>query len=75
MSASSTPARLTGLLSRRTLLASTAMLLVARAAVARTWAGGTGMPWRPFAGDPPQAVKPGQWVLFARGRSGSRGLG
>jgi hypothetical protein len=46
------------------LLASTALLLIARAAGARTWAGGTGMPWRPFAGDPPQAVKPGPWVFF-----------
>jgi hypothetical protein len=27
-------------------------------------AGGSGMPWRPFAGDPPQAVKPGPWVFF-----------
>jgi gluconate 2-dehydrogenase gamma chain len=50
--------------SRRALLASTAMLLVARAAGARTLAGGTGLPWRPFAGDPPQAVRPGPWVFF-----------
>src|SRR5271167_184554 len=50
--------------SRRALLASTALLLVTRAAGARTLAGGTGMPWRPFAGDPPQAVKPGPWVFF-----------
>ena len=51
-------------LSRRSLLASTALLLITRAAGARTLAGGTGMPWRPFAGDPPQAVKPGPWVFF-----------
>ncbi|MGC1886917.1 MAG: hypothetical protein WA709_12605, partial [Stellaceae bacterium] len=51
-------------LGRRALLASTALLLVARAAGARTWAPGSGMPWRPFAGDPPQAVKPGPWVFF-----------
>lgn len=50
--------------SRRALLASTALLLVARAADARTLAGGTGLPWRPFAGDPPQTVKPGPWVFF-----------
>ena len=50
--------------SRRTLLASTAMLLVARAAAGRTLVGGTGMPWRPFAGDPPQQFKPGPWVFF-----------
>jgi gluconate 2-dehydrogenase gamma chain len=53
-----------GVPSRRALLASTAMLLVAPAASARTFAGGTGMPWRPFAGDPPQAAKPGTWVFF-----------
>jgi gluconate 2-dehydrogenase gamma chain len=52
------------LTSRRALLASTALLLITRAAGARTLAGGTGMPWRPFAGDPPQAVKPGPWVFF-----------
>ena len=51
-------------LSRRALLASSALLLITRAADARTLAGGTGMPWRPFAGDPPQAVKPGPWVFF-----------
>ena len=50
--------------SRRALLASTALLLIARAAGARILAGGTGMPWRPFAGDPPQPVKPGPWVFF-----------
>jgi gluconate 2-dehydrogenase gamma chain len=22
------------------------------------------LPWRPFAGDPPQAVKPGPWEFF-----------
>src|SRR6202007_989341 len=42
----------------------TAMLMVARAAGARTLPGGSGLPWRPFAGDPPQAVKPGPWVFF-----------
>jgi gluconate 2-dehydrogenase gamma chain len=40
------------------------MLLVAQAAGARTFAGGTGMPWRPFAGDPPTQAKPGPWVFF-----------
>jgi gluconate 2-dehydrogenase gamma chain len=53
-----------GVPSRRALLASTALLLVTRAAGARTLSGGSGMPWRPFAGDPPQAVKPGPWVFF-----------
>ena len=49
---------------RRVLLASTAMLLVARARECENLAGGAGLPWRPFAGDPPQAVKPGPWVFF-----------
>src|SRR5690349_3858347 len=53
-----------GLPSRRALLASTALLLVTRAAGARTLVGGSGLPWRPFAGDPPQAVRPGPWVFF-----------
>src|SRR6516165_2486069 len=50
--------------SRRALLASTAMLLVAPAAGARTLEGGTGLPWKPFAGNPPQAAEPGPWVFF-----------
>jgi gluconate 2-dehydrogenase gamma chain len=50
--------------SRRALLASTALLLITQAAGARTLAGGAGMPWRPFAGDPPQGAKPGPWVFF-----------
>src|SRR5438132_4408294 len=55
-----------GLPTRRALLASTALLLVARAAaaVAETLKGGTGMPWRPFAGAPPAVVKPGPWTFF-----------
>jgi gluconate 2-dehydrogenase gamma chain len=50
--------------SRRALLASTAMLLVVRAAGARSLEGGNGLPWRPFAGDPPQPAKPGPWAFF-----------
>jgi gluconate 2-dehydrogenase gamma chain len=49
---------------RHALLASTAMLLAAPAAQAETLQGGAGLPWRPFAGDPRKAVKPGPWVLF-----------
>src|SRR6201981_1148337 len=56
--------RSAGLPSRRALLASTAMLMVARAAGARTLPGGSGLPWRPFAGDPPSPAKPGPWVFF-----------
>ena len=55
---------LPGLPTRRALLASTALLLVTRAAGAATLSGGAGMPWRPFAGDPPRAVEPGPWVFF-----------
>jgi gluconate 2-dehydrogenase gamma chain len=40
------------------------MLLVARGAGARTLQGGTGLPWKPFAGDPPPPVMPGPWVFF-----------
>jgi gluconate 2-dehydrogenase gamma chain len=50
--------------SRRALLASTAVLLIARAADARILAGGAGLPWKPFAGDPPIPAKPGPWVFF-----------
>jgi len=55
-----------GLPTRRVLLASTALLLVARAAdaAAETLTGGAGMPWRPFAGEPPAVVKPGPWTFF-----------
>ena len=49
---------------RRVLLTSTAMLLAAPAARAEILPGGTGLPWRPFAGDPPDAVKPGPWMFF-----------
>jgi gluconate 2-dehydrogenase gamma chain len=57
-------ARLAELLSRRALLASTVMLSAAQTAVAQTLAAGAGMPWKPFAGDPPEAVKPGPWLFF-----------
>ncbi len=57
----------TALPSRRALLTSTALLLVASAVGARaeTLPGGKGMPWRPFAGDPPTQVKLGPWEFFA----------
>ena len=56
----------TWIASRRALLASTAALLVAWATDARAeiFADGGGMPWRPFAGDPPTEVKPGSWGFF-----------
>jgi gluconate 2-dehydrogenase gamma chain len=52
-------------IARRTLLASTAILFAAPAiARAEILKGGAGLPWRPFAGDPPEAVKPGPWEFF-----------
>jgi gluconate 2-dehydrogenase gamma chain len=50
---------------RRALLASTAILLSAPLlARAETLKGGAGLPFKPFAGDPPRAVKPGPWGFF-----------
>jgi gluconate 2-dehydrogenase gamma chain len=50
---------------RRALLASTAILLSAPLlARAETLKGGAGLPFKPFAGDPPRAVKPGPWEFF-----------
>jgi len=50
---------------RRALLTSTAVLLVPWRARAENLKGGTGLPWRPFAGDPPETVRPGPWEFFA----------
>jgi gluconate 2-dehydrogenase gamma chain len=52
------------MMTRRALLASTAVLLAAPAARAEILQGGEGLPWRPFAADPREAVKPGPWVFF-----------
>jgi gluconate 2-dehydrogenase gamma chain len=50
---------------RQIWLASSAILLSAPVlARAETFKGGTGLPWKPFAGDPPQAVKSGPWEFF-----------
>jgi gluconate 2-dehydrogenase gamma chain len=49
---------------RHVLLASTAIILAVPSARAEILPGGAGLPWRPFAGDPVQAVKPGPWVFF-----------
>jgi len=49
---------------RGALLASTALFLAAPAAQAEILSGGSGLPWRPFAGDPPEEVKPGPWLFF-----------
>ncbi|HEX2941915.1 MAG TPA: gluconate 2-dehydrogenase subunit 3 family protein [Rhodopila sp.] len=52
--------------SRRELLASTAAGLFASmtGASAKTYGGGPGMPWRPFAADPPQEMTNGPWKFF-----------
>ena len=57
---------LTCKIGRRGLLTSTALFLVLRAGgvYGQLLAPGGGMPWRPFAGDPPDAAKPGPWVFF-----------
>ena len=50
-------------ISRRSLLAGTAVLVVtAGEAAGRSITGG--MPWAPDQGDPPQAVRPGPWLFF-----------
>jgi gluconate 2-dehydrogenase gamma chain len=52
--------------SRRRLLSSTAMLIVATLgskAVARTYPGGV-LPWEPSESQPPIPVRPGPWVYF-----------
>jgi gluconate 2-dehydrogenase gamma chain len=41
------------------------LFLAAPAARAEILQGGTGLPWTPFAGHPPEVVKPGAWVFFA----------
>ncbi|MBV9825662.1 MAG: gluconate 2-dehydrogenase subunit 3 family protein [Alphaproteobacteria bacterium] len=55
-----------GVIGRRALLISTALLLVTRAAeaYAEGLLPGSGMPWRPFAGEPPDIAKPGPWIFF-----------
>jgi gluconate 2-dehydrogenase gamma chain len=56
---------MTATTTRRTLLTSTAILLATPVvARAETLKGGAGLPWRPFAGDPPATVKPGPWEFF-----------
>jgi gluconate 2-dehydrogenase gamma chain len=53
----------TSALSRRSLLVSTAALLVAgTSGRARTLMGG--LPWEPGAGSPPTMVRPGPWLFF-----------
>jgi gluconate 2-dehydrogenase gamma chain len=49
---------------RHALLASTAMLLATPAARAVIFQDGMGLPWRPFAGDPREAVRSGPWAFF-----------
>jgi gluconate 2-dehydrogenase gamma chain len=55
-------------LTRRSLLASSAALLVAGGARARTLSGG--MPWDPGAASPPAPVRPGPWMFFTSDEAG-----
>jgi gluconate 2-dehydrogenase gamma chain len=55
---------------RHALLAPTAMLLAATAR-AEIFQNGAGLPWRPFAGDPREAVKPGPWAFFTAEEAGA----
>jgi gluconate 2-dehydrogenase gamma chain len=52
------------LLSRRSLLASTAALLIAGTAGARARTLFGGLPWEPGAANPPPQVRPGPWMFF-----------
>jgi gluconate 2-dehydrogenase gamma chain len=49
---------------RGALLASAALLLTTQTARAEILPGGSGLPWRPFAGDAPAADEPGSRVFF-----------
>jgi gluconate 2-dehydrogenase gamma chain len=49
---------------RRDLLATVSALLLARAADAKTYGDGAGMPWRMFAGEAPPMAPPGPWQYF-----------
>src|SRR3984885_1913711 len=51
-------------MSRRSLLASTAALLVAGIAGARARTLSGGMPWEPGTETPPSLVRPGPWMFF-----------
>jgi gluconate 2-dehydrogenase gamma chain len=51
-------------LSRRSLLASTAALLVAGTATGRARTLTGGLPWEPGTASPPVAVRPGPWMFF-----------
>ena len=52
------------LISRRSLLASTAALLVAGATAARARTLGGAVPWEPGTATPPHPVRPGPWMFF-----------
>ncbi len=49
---------------RRSLLASTAALLISGTATGRERTLSGGLPWEPGTASPPQAVRPGPWMFF-----------
>jgi gluconate 2-dehydrogenase gamma chain len=51
-------------LSRRHLLATTALLLLSRAAGIKAETIQGALPWKPDAGEPPEQVRPGPWQYF-----------
>jgi gluconate 2-dehydrogenase gamma chain len=57
-------------ITRRSLLASSAALLVAGAGGARARCISGGMPWDPGAADPPHLVRPGPWMFFTLDEAG-----
>jgi gluconate 2-dehydrogenase gamma chain len=56
--------RISPALSRRSLLVSTAALLVAGTGAGRARTLSGGMPWEPGAATPPSPVRPGPWMFF-----------
>ncbi len=56
-------------LTRRSLLGSTAALLVTGTTEGRARTLTGGMPWEPGTATPPQVVRPGPWMFFTVGRS------
>jgi gluconate 2-dehydrogenase gamma chain len=61
---STVTSRFSPTLTRRSLLVSTAALLVAGATAARARTLSGGLPWQPDAANPPRAVRPGPWMFF-----------
>jgi gluconate 2-dehydrogenase gamma chain len=61
--------RISPRLTRRSLLASTAALLVAGVSAARARTISGSLPWEPGAATPPERVRPGPWMFFTAGEA------